>query len=104
MRKNKWFKIFLIVFGVIFSGFFVLRYYAKQYKDSHGLITQVSAVIFDLNDIEIDVSGDLNKNDFKIKNLNSGQIMYENERYIKGIKNEYGFCLFEIYHKDSLLF
>ena len=68
------------------------------------MITQVSAMIFDLNDIEMDVSGDLNKNDFKIKNLNSDKIVYEDERYKKGIKNEYGFCLFEVYHKDSLLF
>ena len=104
MLRSKWIKILLIVLGLIICGLIVLRFSANKCKDSHCLITQLSAVLFDLNDIKIEVSNDLDKNDFKIKNLNSDKIVFENGRYKKGIKNEYGFCLFDIYYKDSLLF
>lgn len=104
MLKSKWTKFLIITISLIISGLIGLRFSATKYKDSHCLITQLSAVLFDLNDIKIHVSDNLNKNDFKIKNLNSGKIVFENGRYKKGIKNEYGFCLFDVYYRDSLLF
>ena len=104
MLKSKWIKFLLIVLVLTICGLIILRLSVNKCKDSHCLISQLSAVLFNLNDIKIQVSGDLNKSDFKIKNLNSGKIVFENGRYKKGIKNEYGFCLFDIYYKDSLLF
>jgi hypothetical protein len=104
MLKSKWIKIFLIVIGLTICGLIFLRFSANNCKDSHCLITQLSSRLFDLNTVNVNVSSDLKKTDFRIININSGKVIYEDGYNKKGIKNEYGFCLFDIYYKDSLLF
>jgi hypothetical protein len=104
MRKNKLVIGFLIVIMSFLSGLIILKLTAFRYKDSFCLITQLSSKLLDLNTISIQTSKDLDKVDFKIKNLNSDRFVYENGEFKKGMKNEYGICIFNIYYKDSLLF
>ena len=97
--------ILIIVFiGILIFGYLLIYFKAEKLKDKHCLITQLSSRLFDLNNLDVKVSEDLNIEDFKIKNINSNKIIFENNRFIKGIKNDYGNCLFEIYYKDSLIF
>jgi hypothetical protein len=103
MQKSKLLKSSFFVIGIIVFGLIFLRISASKYKDRHCLITQLSSKLFDLNDVKINVSENLSIDDFKIENINSGRIIYENGEFKKGIKNEYGFCLFNVYYKDSLL-
>jgi hypothetical protein len=97
-------KSISILIGVILLGLLILGLSAHRQRDKHCLTTQLSSRLFDLNDIKIKVSDSLNVMDFKIKNLNSGKLVFENGKFRKGIKNEYGFCLFNVYYKDSLLY
>lgn len=96
-------KISLSLAVITLCGLIYLRWVAPKYKETHCLITQLSAILFDLNDIEIQVSDNLESKNFKIVNLNSGKTVFENNEYQSGIKNEYGFCLFNVYYKDSLI-
>ena len=69
MLKSKWTKFLVIVLGLTICGLIILRFSANRFKDSHCLITQLSAVLFDLNDIKVQVTAVLNESDFKIKNF-----------------------------------
>ena len=104
MKIRKWIIFLILVSGLIICGLIYLRVSARRYKDSHCLITQLSSRLFDLNTVNVNTSGDLKKTDFRIINMNSGKVVYEDGCSKKGIKNEYGFCLFNIYYKDSLIF
>lgn len=94
----------VIILIVIVIGFLRFKVLAEKYRNTHCLITQLSSRFLDLNTINVNVTGELKKNDFKIKNLNSGKFVFENGRTYKRMKNEYGYCRFEIYYKDTLIY
>lgn len=100
-------RIIVVLLSILVLGYLGLNLFkqkAKLLKDKHCLITQVSSRILDLNTLEIKVYDGLNKNDFQLINLNSGDVIYKNGQYLKGIKNEHGYCLFDLYYKGKKLF
>ena len=46
----------------------------------------------------------MNKNDFIVTNKNSTKIIYKNGKSQKGIKNQYGYCIFEIYYQGQKIY
>lgn len=90
--------------GIGIAGFYRLKTYARTVKDEHCLTTQISSRLFDFNHFTIETFDGLNRNDFKVINLNSGKIIYENGSFLTGIKNDYGHCVFELYHKGEKVY
>ena len=106
MYINKNFKITLIsICIIVLLGYVCLRLLVERYKDEHCLITQISARIFDLNTVNVEVSNDLKIEDFKIINLYNHKVIFNKGKSHKGINNDYGeHHTFEIYYKDSLIY
>lgn len=103
--RRQWLMItlfFLLVVGGV--ALLHLRLAGLRYVASYPLLAHVSSSLFDLNHIDIRVADNLQKDDFRIVNLNSGQTVFESSRYLGGIKNEYGWCLFNVYYKNKLYF
>lgn len=96
-------KLLLIV-GIGIISFFGFKKYAKSVKDEHCLTTQISSIIFDFNTFDIQVEEGLNKNEFKVVNQNSGKVIFQKGQNQKGIKNDYGYRLFDVYFKGKKLF
>ena len=78
--------------------------YAIAVKDTHCLSTQISSVLFDLNEFTVHVDSSLELTDFKVVNQNSGRVIFEQGKSRKGIKNDYGHCSFELFWHDKKVF
>ena len=72
-------KIFLLLLSVLL--FYAFKNYAKKVKHEEGFITAVASEIFDFNTLHLKVDTTLNVMDFKVKNKNSGKIIFENGTY-----------------------
>lgn len=93
----------LLIIGIVVISFFGFKKYAKSVKEEHCLITQISSRIFDFNTFDIQVEEGLNKNDFKVVNQNNGKVIFQKGKNQKGITNDYGHRLFDIYFKGEKL-
>ena len=92
----------IIVFVIILIfGFSLFYQYSFLVKDEYCITTQISSKIFDFNTFRIILDDELKEEDFKVINLNSGNVIYNRGEYNKGIKNEYGHCLFELIYKNN---
>lgn len=99
MRKKK--NLILIVILIIgILSFYGFKSYAKKVKDEHCLATQISSKIFDFNTFDLKVSPNLNSSYFKVVNQNSGKTIFADGKRRKGIDNDYGHRLFELYYND----
>lgn len=103
MKLNKNLKLLLIpVVGILcFYGF---KSYAKKVKNEHSIVTSISSKLFDFNTFELKVDSNLTRSDFKVVNQNSGTTIFANGKNRKGIDNDYGHRLFELYYKDQKLY
>lgn len=99
--KLKYLSVLLII-GVICLPAF--RDYAYAVKDKPVLITRLSSKVFDFNSFALTTQDGLDKHDFYVINQNSGKVIYQNGRRRKGIKNDYGHRVFEVYCKGTQLF
>ena len=93
-----------IVLAICCIGFFPFKEYAHATKDQDIFLSKVSSRLFEFNSFQVQVGENISINDFEIKNLNSGKIIYKNGKFEGGIKNEYGHCLFELYYKGKLVY
>jgi len=96
---------------IIYSLFLILilscnefENYAINVKDKYCLTTQISSRIFDFNTFQLEVAKDLEILEFKVINRNSGKCIFDNGKSMKGIKNEYGYCSFDVFYKDQKQF
>lgn len=96
MKKKNYLLLSAIIatVGVSFYGF---KNYALKVKDSHCFTTQISSKIFDFNTFQLNVDSNLNLLDFKVVNQNSGNVIFVNGKSKKGIQNDYGHRIFELY-------
>jgi len=81
-----------------------LYYYSKSVKDEDYIITKITSRFFDFNEFEVRVDSKLDINNFKIINQNSGKTIFKNGQASKGIKNDYGHCIFELYWKEKRVY
>ena len=93
--------LFLIVGILCFYGF---KNYAEKVKDEHSIATSISSKLFDFNTFELNVDANLNLSDFKVVNHNSGKTIFADGRNRKGIDNDYGLRLFELYYKNQKIY
>ena len=93
--------LFLIVGLVCFYSF---KNYAEKVKDEHSFATSISSRLFDFNTFELKVDSNLNLSDFRVVNKNSGTTIFVDGKSRKGIDNDYGRRLFELYYKDQKLY
>ncbi|MEM7371509.1 MAG: hypothetical protein AAF587_23045 [Bacteroidota bacterium] len=77
------------------------REYSKALKEEDCFATRISSKIFDFNTFTVVLEEGIDKKDIRIIHLNSGNIIFNNGQSEKGIKNEYGHCLFELYYKNE---
>lgn len=104
-RKNLFILISIVLLLLVGSvGFLRFKKYAWTVKDQHCLTTRISSRLFDFNDFNVIVQDGLNKNDFEIRNLNSGNVIFKDGKTIKGIKNEYGDCRFRLVYHDKEIY
>ncbi len=103
MRKKKN-LVFIVVLIIGILSIFSFKNYAIKVKDKHCLVTQISSRVFDLNEFDLKVDSVLNIYDFKVVNQNSGKTIFENGKRRKGIDNDYGHCIFELYYKDKMIY
>jgi hypothetical protein len=103
MNRN---LILSIIFLFILSGigFLFVKIKAPEFRDSNSLVTKISSRIFDLNTLTVENGENLEKEVIKIINTNSGKTVYEKGITLNRIKNEYGWCTFEIYYQDKLIY
>ena len=101
LNKNRKLLLILIVGILCFYGF---KSYAEKVKDEHSIATSISSKIFDFNTFELKVDSSLNLSDFKVVNQNSGNTIFADGKKRKGIDNDYGHRLFELYYKDQKLY
>ena len=92
----------IITLGIL--SFYGFRKYAESVKGRHCLATQISSRLFDLNSFQVEILDGLNETDFVVINQNSGKVIFENGRTKKGIKNDYGYCIFELYHRGVKIY
>ncbi|WP_299840404.1 hypothetical protein [uncultured Tenacibaculum sp.] len=103
MQKKKiLILISILIIGII--SFYGFKNYAKKVKDEHCLATQISSRLFDFNTFAFKVDSTLNLSDFKVVNKNSGKTIFEDGKSKKGIKNEYGYCTFELFWKGKKVY
>ena len=103
MKKKKYLILILIsILGIL--SFYGFKNYAEKVKDKHCFATQISSKIFDFNTFELKVDTILNLSDFKVVNQNSGKTIFENGKSRKGIDNEYGHRLFELYYNKRKIY
>lgn len=103
MKNKKYITLILIpISGIL--GFYGFKNYAEKVKDKHCFATQISSKIFDFNTFELKVDTILNLSDFKVVNQNSGKTIFENGKFRKGIDNEYGHRLFELYYNKRKIY
>ena len=103
MRKNKnLILIAILIIGIL--SFYGFKNYAEKVKDKHCLTTQISSKIFDFNTFDIKVDSALDLSNFKVVNQNSGKTIFANGKNLKGIDNDYGLRLFELYYRDQKLY
>ncbi len=100
MKENKIIKLVLSIALTVF-GYYCFKFYAQKVKNQHCLTTQISSKIFDFNTFSLSIGENLNLNDFKIVHQNSGNVIFENGKYQKGITNNYGNRIFEVYYKNN---
>ncbi|WP_124981232.1 hypothetical protein [Nonlabens xiamenensis] len=103
MKLNRNRKLFLILIAVILC-FYGLKNYAEKVKDEHSITTSISSKLFDFNTFELKVDSNLNLSDFKVVNQNSGKTIFASGKNLKGIDNNYGHRLFELYYKDKKIY
>jgi hypothetical protein len=104
-RKQILILILIIVFLTAgFFGFQQFKQYAETVKEEHCLTTQISSRLFDFNEFNVITEDNLDIDDFKIENLNCGNTIFKDGKSFKGIKNEYGKCMFRLYDKDSPIY
>lgn len=96
MRKKNYLLLITIV-AIIVVSFYGFKNYAHTVKDTHCLATQISSKIFDFNTFELKVDSTLNILDYKVVNQSSGNVIFANGKSKKGIENDYGFRIFELY-------
>ena len=101
LNKNRKLLLILIVGILCFYGF---KNYAEKVKDEDNIATSISSKLFDFNTFELKVDSNLNLSDFKIVNQNSGTTIFADGKNQKGIDNDYGHRLFELYYKDRKLY
>jgi len=94
----------LLILLLSFYGFTNFKKYAKTVKDEHCLSTQISSRIVDFNSFKLVNHSNIDTNVFKLVNKNSGKTIFENGKFQKGIKNEYGNCTFELYQDDVKIY
>jgi hypothetical protein len=102
IKKKNLALITILIIGIL--SFYSFKNYAEKVKDKHCLATQISSKIFDFNTFELRVDSTLTLVDFKVVNQNSGNIIFENGKSRKGIKNEYGYCSFELFWKEEQVY
>lgn len=106
-KKNEKLKYSLVLFiftlciVIVIVEYPIFVSYAKKVKDQDCLTTKISSRLFDFNTFSVELSKELNKNDFRVENQNSGKIIYQNGIVNKGIKNEYGHCVFILFYQDQ---
>ena len=101
LNKNRKLLLILIIGILCFYGF---KNYAEKVKDKHSIATSISSKLFDFNTFELKVDSNLNLSDFKVVNQNSGTTVFADGKNRKGIDNDYGHRLFELYYKDRKLY
>ena len=101
LNNNQKLLTILLVGILSFYGF---KNYAEKVKYECSVTTRISSKIFDFNTFNLKVDTNLNKIDFKVINQNSGKTIYINGENRKGISNNYGYRLFELYYKDQKLY
>ena len=106
MTRKKLFIIISIVLLLLVGSFGFLRFkkYARTVKDQHCLTTRISSRLFDFNDFNVIVQDGLNKNDFEITNLNSGNVIFKTSKSTKGISNKHGKCRFKLIYQDKEIY
>ena len=106
MTKKKLFILITIVLLLLVGSFGFMRFkkYARTVKDQHCLTTIISSRLFDFNDFTVIVQDGLDKSDFEIINLNSGNVIFKNDKSIKGISNEHGKCRFKLIYQDKEIY
>lgn len=103
MKKKKIWKVCIVLMAGVLS-LFGFEKYAHQVKDEHHIVTQISSKIFDFNTLELNVDSSLQLSDFNVVNRNSGKTIFANGKRRKGILNDYGHRLFELYDKGQKLY
>ena len=99
-------KLILLISLCIISvyGFKSFKTYALSVKDQHCLVTQISSRLFDFNTFTLKVADGLDKDDFMVTNQNSGKVIYQQSQSQKGIKNDYGHCMFDLYYQGEKIY
>lgn len=93
---------YLVFIFLLFLSYYSFKAYSKPLKDQDCFVTKISSKLFDFNEFKIDT--ELNVSEFKVVNINSGKTIYKNGRNRKGIKNEYGYCRFELLKKGKKIY
>ena len=96
---NKKIKILLIscLLFALAKPFFML------FRNSDTFINRIGISIFELNNLYLTTDKYYDINDFKIINLNSGDIVFEKGKFINQISKNNGWCFFEVYYKGELI-
>lgn len=102
LKKTILLLVSLLITGVL--GFEAFRNYSETVKDKHCFVTQISSRIFDFNRFILKVDPSLHLNDFKVINKNSGKIIFKNGVNLKGIDNDYGYCVFELFYLNKKIY
>lgn len=103
MNRKKCF-ITITFIGLCILSFYGFKQYAFTVKAKHCLATQISSRIFDFNSFEVQVAPELNKNHFKVVQVQSNHTVYEHGKTKKGIVNDYGYRSFKLYYKEQPIY
>lgn len=91
--------VIIIIVGII--SLFSFKKYSKKVKNEHCISTSISSKLFDFNTFHLKVGQNLNLSDFRVVNQNSGKTIFANGKSKKGIENNYGYRLFELFYIDQ---
>ncbi len=92
----------IIVLGII--SLLSFKKYSKKIKTEHSIVTSISSRLFDFNTFNLKVDKNLNLSNFRVINKNSGKTIFVNGESKKGIENDYGYRLFELFYLDQKIF
>lgn len=103
LNKNRIIRLLLlIIVGII--AFYGFKHISYAGKDSDTLLSHISARVFNFNEFHLEVTEDLDINDFSVLCINNDKIVFENGKTCNRIPSDYGHCMFRAFYKKKLIF
>ena len=100
MKKKM--KIIIIVFIILISGAFLPKLVFKLFRNTDTIIHKVGYRLFELNTINVKVNGEIDINDFEIKQ--GDIVLFSLGKQINKFNQEYGISRLSIYYRKLELF